>query len=1058
MTAERWQEVKAVLAGALERTPEQRRVYLDQACTDPTLRREVESLIAAHDQGDTNSLDQPPAAGDVPLQKGTQLGQYTILSRIGSGGMGEVYQAHDTKLTREVAIKVLPRTFVNDPGCLARFQREARLLASLNHPNIATIHELAQAGEVHFLVMELIEGQTLAERVSAGPLNCNEVLAIGGQVAEALEAAHQKGVIHRDLKPANVKVTPEGRVKVLDFGLAKALAGDTDLDLSHAPTLTAMATQEGRILGTPAYMSPEQARGKLVDKRTDVWAFGCLLYELLTARRAFPGETLPDTIVAVLEKEPSWQALPPTVPVQIRELLRRCLQKDPQRRLRDLGDARIEIAEVLAPRRDSSAVHVSGSSTVVEAAKQRKIGLVATAALVLVLFAAAGTLAYRHYHTPRITKDDWILMTDFTNRSGQPLFDDTVGEAFRSALEQSHSVRVVPRAQAVEAARLLGQSQVVNIAPTLGREICQRGNCRVIATGEVTSVGSAYQIRITLEDPWRNMAVFTEQAALQSPAELYPTVDRLVRGLREHLGESLAEVQKTSTPLDKVTTPSLAALQRYTRARNLYDAGDLDGAVLLAKSASELDPDFPMCHVLLLQAYDELGNARQTAEQLDLAMSGLDRVTERERYLVQAINYASRHLYERAAGQYSLLTELYSDDLLAYQGLAAMLRIMGRYEDSVQAEQHALELSPDSASDYNYLITTLDRLNHFPEALKAFSAAQARGIRSPLLHWGAGVACLGQGNTEGATREFELLKQGGDYDANLASFFQTSLLMYRGRLAEATEELRSGIVLGEKLGSESSVLARRVQLAETLAIRGRHAEALAETRKLASQARAQADPSGLEAAGITAAELGDLGLGRQLLAQLDELRSREQGSAFLQSCYYTLKGGIELANADPKAAITSARAALVYFAPAYDAAAVLAQAYAREHNWPEAVEAYRRYLDFQGQAFFLGATTDWVVSNVQLARVLVEAGQTDEALRFYDRFLGLWSGADAGLPIVKQARAERQRIDTIPHTKGNADSGPNQEDKTLRRTTEWQKGIESLRREGVISKTHINIS
>jgi serine/threonine protein kinase/Tol biopolymer transport system component len=351
MTPERWQEIKKVLAGALDQPPEERSVYLDQACTDPDLRREVESLIIAHDQRHTSFLEQPTLSSG-PLHSGTKLGPYTILARIGSGGMGEVYRAHDTNLKRDVAIKVLPPAFVNDSERLTRFQREARMLASLNHPNIASIYGMEDSGGTRALVMELVEGPTLAERLSSGPLTCNEALTIGSQIAEALETAHEKGVIHRDLKPANVKLTPEGRVKVLDFGLAKAFTGDGGLDLSLAPTVTAVSTDAGRILGTPAYMSPEQARGKSVDKRTDVWTFGCVLYELLTARRAFPGETLPDTIAAVLEKEPEWLALPPAVPLRIRDLLRRCLQKDPQRRLRDLGDARIEIDEQLTALRE----------------------------------------------------------------------------------------------------------------------------------------------------------------------------------------------------------------------------------------------------------------------------------------------------------------------------------------------------------------------------------------------------------------------------------------------------------------------------------------------------------------------------------------------------------------------------------------------------------------------------------------------------------------------------------------------------------------------------------
>jgi serine/threonine-protein kinase len=353
MTPERWQQIEQLYHAALDREESERAAYVNEVCaSDDALRREVESLLAQEKRG--NGLLESPAvevaaramAMDANCSlSGQQLGSYKILSLLGVGGMGEVYQAHDAKLGRDVAIKVLPAGFVHDAERLARFQREARMLAALNHPNIATIHGLEHSAGVHYLVMELVAGQTLAERVSAGSFGVKEALEIGGKIAEALEAAHEKGVIHRDLKPANVKVTPEGRVKVLDFGLAKAFAGDGGLDLSNAPTLTAMGTEEGRILGTPAYMSPEQARGKAVDKRTDIWAFGCVLYEMLTGKEAFRGETVSDTIAAVLAREPDWQVLPPATPAKIRDLLRRCMQKESQHRLRDIGDARIEIEE-----------------------------------------------------------------------------------------------------------------------------------------------------------------------------------------------------------------------------------------------------------------------------------------------------------------------------------------------------------------------------------------------------------------------------------------------------------------------------------------------------------------------------------------------------------------------------------------------------------------------------------------------------------------------------------------------------------------------------------------
>ncbi len=283
----------------------------------------------------------------MTLAAGTKFGPYEILSPLGAGGMGEVYRARDGKLNREVAIKVLPEAVAEDAERLARFQREAQVLASLNHPHIAAIYGLEKSGDVEALVLELVEGETLAERISQGPIPVEEALAIGRQIADALEAAHEKGIVHRDLKPANVKVTPEGKVKVLDFGLAKALTGDASSpDQTHSPTLTAAATQAGVVLGTAAYMSPEQARGKAVDKRADIWAFGAVLYEMLSGQKAFEGETVSDTLAAVLRADIDWSRLPPQTPAAVRGVLRRCLDRDPKHRLRDIGDARIALEDL----------------------------------------------------------------------------------------------------------------------------------------------------------------------------------------------------------------------------------------------------------------------------------------------------------------------------------------------------------------------------------------------------------------------------------------------------------------------------------------------------------------------------------------------------------------------------------------------------------------------------------------------------------------------------------------------------------------------------------------
>ncbi len=330
----------------------------------------------------------------MSIAAGTELGSYEIKGAIGAGGMGEVYQAHDRKLGRNVAIKVLPEVFAHDADRLARFQREAKMLAALNHPNIATIYGLEQSNSTNYLVMELVSGETLAERIKRdGAVPVEEALTIAKQIAEALEAAHDKGIIHRDLKPANVKVTPEGKVKVLDFGLAKAFAGDVaDSNPSQSPTLSAVATMQGVLLGTAAYMSPEQARGKSVDKRTDIWAFGCVLYELLTGKQAFEGETVTEILASVLKGEPDWRALPLATPAQIFGLLRRCLQKDKTVRLQAAGDARIEIHEALTAPATTEPI-------VAQLRNRERLAWSLAAVLFVALVAALALGAFAHFRS-----------------------------------------------------------------------------------------------------------------------------------------------------------------------------------------------------------------------------------------------------------------------------------------------------------------------------------------------------------------------------------------------------------------------------------------------------------------------------------------------------------------------------------------------------------------------------------------------------------------------------------------------------------------------------------
>ena len=355
LDADRRRRIEDICDQALDRPSNERSAFVAAACgADEPLRQEIERLLARSADAERFLSTPISAVASEILQDeprpsliGQQIGPHRILSLLGVGGMGEVYRAHDMALGRDVAIKVLPERFLAIPGRLARFELEAHVLATLNHPHIAAIYGLVEFKDIRGLVLELVEGLTLAERLGIGTPPRREALDIARQIADALEAAHEKGVIHRDLKPANIKITPDGTVKVLDFGLAKVFATDESRGDARASPIEPERSREGVIAGTTAYMSPEQARGKPVDKRTDIWSFGCVLYEMLSGRPAFAGETSSDTIAAVLERTPDWSALPEDVPPGIRRLIERCLEKDVKARLRDIGDGRLEIEDVI---------------------------------------------------------------------------------------------------------------------------------------------------------------------------------------------------------------------------------------------------------------------------------------------------------------------------------------------------------------------------------------------------------------------------------------------------------------------------------------------------------------------------------------------------------------------------------------------------------------------------------------------------------------------------------------------------------------------------------------
>jgi serine/threonine-protein kinase len=550
MKQELWRRAEALFHAALEQSPETRRAFLDEACgEDAELRGQVETLVSKDEQAGS-FLESPvlpaltAALGARTSLVGRQFGPYRILSLLGAGGMSEVYRARDSRLDRDVAIKTLPSELARDPERLARFRREARTLAALNHPNIATIHELEESGEVDYLVLELVEGDTLH-----GPLPLAPALDYACQVADALQAAHEHGIIHRDLKPANVKVTPHDRVKVLDFGLAKAICGqEVKPEVGQAAAVIDAGTATGRVLGTPGYMSPEQARGEKVDQRTDIWAFGCLLYELLAGKRAFecePGETG----VTVAERVPDWQALPSKTPTKVRDLLRQCLQEDANRRLSNIADARSTLQEV----RRMKSRRPPEDGTAAPARKRRPA-------------------------TGRIRALAVLPLTNLGDDPDQEYFADGMTEALIAELAQIHALRVISRTSAMH------YKSTTKTVREIARELGVDG----IVEGSVMRAGD--RVRITAQ----LIHVATDRHLW---ARTYERDIRDMLRLQSEVAQAIAdEIQVTVTPqerarLSRARPVNVDAHEAYLRGHYHWGHGHPDRSIEHFQQAIALDPD-----------------------------------------------------------------------------------------------------------------------------------------------------------------------------------------------------------------------------------------------------------------------------------------------------------------------------------------------------------------------------------------------------------------------------------------------------------------------------------
>ena len=728
----------------------------------------------------------------MALAIGSHLGPYEIVSALGAGGMGEVYRARDTKLGRDVALKILPALFAADPDRLARFHREAQVLASLNHPNIAHIHGLEDSSGIPALVIELVEGPTLADRIAQGPIPVDEGLLIARQLAEALEVAHQQGIIHRDLKPANIKVRPDGVVKALDFGLAKIggreVVGEA---LSQLATETVSGTRYGVILGTTAYMSPEQARGLPLDHRTDIWAFGCVLYELLSGRSAFGGHTISDTIAKILEREPDWRALPRSTPRTVRELIRRCVQKELQYRLRSLAVARDQIDDV--------ASHLD---------RWRAFGplrVFASAALVLTIVTAiwleswknarvtqhAGGPTQQHQATSTQHEPVAILIADFQNTTQDPAFDRTLEPMIRRALEDASFIHAYDRSRIP----LFGVRPPEQLDESAARELATKQSLAVILSGSIARRGNDYEVFVRAADAVTHKVLASVEGRTSHKDQVVGTATKLVTTVRKALGDATPESEQLFA-LRSVSATSLEWVRYYVTAVLAQNDRKLEEARQSYLKMVELDPTSGLGYQGVALISQTLGKLEEADQYMAEALKHLEGLTDRERFSVRAISYVNGRDYQRCAKEYGELTARYPADAGGHNNRAACLSKLRNMREAVDEMRQAVRLLPKRFMFRSNLAVLLDYAGDFKsaeiEARAGESTARAMERSTDYFRLTLAFAQLGQGNVHDATATYESLATRSPQGASWSASGLGDLAIYEGRFSEAARILEQG--------------------------------------------------------------------------------------------------------------------------------------------------------------------------------------------------------------------------------------------------------------------------